>query len=215
MGDQHNANIPAMGDQISADIPYIKDNLEFHKDALERILQTWSDSDNSAQKLDSGVGFNDGTYNYEFPTNQIAAHSVIMLGNSSTIVWMYLNAAPPGWKVTATGKDTVLAVYADSGDYAVEGGNPDDTATWTISGLSHNHQWYKYDDDQGDDDQLYDSAGDLALVGNHAKTSGRHIDTNINPGKAPLDAYTKLDDTQDGGWRPKASVGKLYQLDTA
>ena len=119
MGDQHNANIPAMGDQISADIPDIKENLEFHKDALERILQTWSDSDNSAQKLDSGVGFNDGTYNYEFPTNQIAAHSVIMLGNASTIAWFYLNTAPPGWKALTTGADMVLGISGGSDAYNV------------------------------------------------------------------------------------------------
>ncbi|GAG09648.1 unnamed protein product, partial [marine sediment metagenome] len=69
MADKHNDGVPAMANQISADIPDIKENLEFHKDALERLFETWSDSDNSTGKIDSGVGFTDGTYNYLFPTN--------------------------------------------------------------------------------------------------------------------------------------------------
>ena len=153
MADQHNSNIPAMGNQISADIPDIKENLEFHKDAFERLFETWSDSDNSAAVIDSAVGFSDGTYTYDFPTNPtIAANSIIMLGNSDTVVWMYLNAAPPGWKALSTGADSVLGIAGGSGAYNVNGGNPDSSATWTISGLSaaneqshthsHAHKWY-------------------------------------------------------------------------
>ncbi|NIX02346.1 MAG: hypothetical protein GWN13_29735, partial [Phycisphaerae bacterium] len=44
MADQHNTNIPAMGNQISNDIPDIKENLEFHKDVLQKITGGWSDS---------------------------------------------------------------------------------------------------------------------------------------------------------------------------
>jgi len=142
MADQHNANIPAMGNQISTDIPDIKENLEFHKDAFQVLFETWSDSDNSASKIDTAVGFNDGTYNYEFPTNGVGAHSVIMLGTSDTIVWMYLNAAPPGWKVLATGADTLLAVSGGTAAYNVNGGNGGTGDTWTQP--NHSHLWYNY-----------------------------------------------------------------------
>jgi hypothetical protein len=57
------------------------------------------------------TGFTDGTYDHIIPTNGMA-NAVVMMGNSSTIAWFYLNAAPPGWKVTTTGADTVLAVKA-------------------------------------------------------------------------------------------------------
>jgi hypothetical protein len=174
----------------------------------------------------NAITANNGTYDIAFPTNNMAA-AIYMLGNSDTIVWMYLNVAPPSWKALATGGDMVLGIAGGSGAYSVEGGNPDSAALWAISGLSvpaggsHNHQWYFYDGNAGDHDQLYDVAGNLISVGNHAKTTGRHIDTNINPGTAPLDAYTKKiahshpSVDSDGGWRPAASVGKLFQLDTA
>jgi hypothetical protein len=57
------------------------------------------------------TAFSDGTNAITVPTNGMAA-AVLMLGNSSTIAWFYLNAAPPGWKVLTTGQDTVLGVKA-------------------------------------------------------------------------------------------------------
>jgi hypothetical protein len=117
MADQHNSNIPALSNQVAEDIPDIKENLEHAKDSFERVFKVWSTSagGNASAKFNPAVGFNDGTYNYEFPTNQIAASSVIMLGNASTIAWFYLNTAPPGWKVTTTGKGTVLSVSDTTG----------------------------------------------------------------------------------------------------
>lgn len=52
------------------------------------------------------------SYYASFPTNGVAADAKFMMGLSSTIIWMYLNTAPPGWKVLATGEDTVLGVKA-------------------------------------------------------------------------------------------------------
>jgi hypothetical protein len=55
----------------------------------------------------------DGSANtVKIPTNNPGAASFMLGTADSTIVWMYLNAAPPGWKVTTTGADTVLGVKA-------------------------------------------------------------------------------------------------------
>jgi len=234
MADQHNSNIPAIANQISADIPDIKENLEFHKDAFQRIFETWSDTDNTSSKFNTAPGFNDGTYNYEFPTNGVAGNSVIMLGNSSTVIWMYLNTAPPGWKALSTGADTVLGVSGGSAAYNVNGGNPDSSATWTISGLSgpshthtmgtHNHQWFK---DTGGTNarQSYASNGTATNLTGSA-TSGSNIalnettrlsgdwyTANVDPGDTNSGGTGAV--TSAGSWRAKASVGKLFQLDTA
>ena len=106
------------------------------------------ESDGTAIRLTRGgcaafntLPFNDGTYAITFPTNGMAA-AKIMLGNSSTIIWMYLNTAPPGWKALSTGADMVLAVAGGAAAYNVNGGNPDSVAAWAISGLTadaHTH----------------------------------------------------------------------------
>ena len=41
MADQHNSNIPAVGNQISADIPDIKENLEWHQDVFQKVLNSY------------------------------------------------------------------------------------------------------------------------------------------------------------------------------
>jgi hypothetical protein len=200
MADQHNANIPALINTIASDIPDIKENLEFHKDTFQLLFETWSDTDNSSNVLESAFGWSDGTYTYDFPTNGIAGHAVIMLGNSSTIIWLYLNAAPPGWKALTTGADTVLGVAGGTGDYNVNGGNADSTATWVFA---HTHKWYDHGGGGTDGieqktgtDQTFDSDG----------ATGHDWDPDV-------DSYV-LNSTLDS-WRPSASVGKLFQLDTA
>jgi hypothetical protein len=210
MADQHNSNIPALPNQVAEDIPDIKENLEFHKDALELILQAWSDSDNSSGKLDTTTGFSDGTYNYEFPTNGIDDHSVFMLGDSDTIIWMYLNAAPPGWKVLATGADTVLGVSGGTGDYNVDGGNPDTSATWTQP--NHIHKWYNFV--SGNDDQSYDSSGAGDPLTSSVSGDFGMVIAKATTAKVDADYYTTVAATVNT-WRPSASVGKLFQLDTA
>lgn len=215
MADQWNDNMPAMGNQISADVPDIEENFGHIKSSFTRIFETWSEASggNAAAKFDSATGFSDGTYNYEFPTNPtIAAHSVIMLGNSSTIAWFYLNTAPPGWKVLSTGADTVIAVAGGAQGYNVDGGNVDSVADWTTM-PSHVHQWYNYRD--GDDDQSYDSAGAATEWANAANTDRGILALSASGTKIATDLYTKVVAACTDGWRPKASVGKLFQLDTA
>lgn len=212
-----NNTAPAMGNQVSADIPDITENFAHIKSGLVRIFQTaWSDSDLSAHVLDSGVGFSDGTYTYDFPTNPtIAANSIIMLGNSDTVVWMYLNTAPPGWKALSTGADMVLAVAGGSKAYDVEGGNPDDDATWTISGLSSandscpNHTHTISTDLTGG---AYIATIDLGT--GSATSSALAHDHGGATGSDGADTHNHTI-SQNGNWRPKASVGKLFQLDTA
>ena len=233
MADQHNSNIPALTNQVASDIPDIKENLEFHKDAFQLLFETWSDTDNSSNVIDSALGFSDGTYTYDFPTNGVAGNAVIMCGNSSTIVWMYLNAAPPGWKVTATGKDTVLAVYADSGDYAVAGGSADTSATWTIDGITaanestHTHTGPSHSHTiQNSGTRSSSTLGDYVTVSDgklrtFTTAGGGNIDycvsgtTSAGTGASGPGLEHGHTATSNATWRPKASVGKLYQLDTA
>ena len=234
MADQWNDNIPAMGNQINADLPDIEENMGHMRSSFERIFETWSQASggNSSAKFNSATGFSDGTYNYEFPTNGVAAHSVIMLGTSDTIIWMYLNAAPPGWKVLSTGADTVLAVAGGSGDYNVNGGNPDSTASWEIDGISatggsHNHKWYNHNSGTH---QSYDSSGDAYNLQNTTSPAGNHIplcagddigeDLALYGTTEEVDCWTTNKThthtvASDGSYRPSASVGKLFQLDTA
>lgn len=54
----------------------------------------------------------DGTHKASFPTNGVGADAKFMMGLNTTIIWMYLNVAPPGWKVTSIGEDTILGVKA-------------------------------------------------------------------------------------------------------
>ena len=44
MADQHNDNIPAVGNAIVEDIADIKENLEFHKDCIEKLCTGWSNA---------------------------------------------------------------------------------------------------------------------------------------------------------------------------
>jgi len=227
MADQHNSNIPAVGNQISADIPDIKENLEFHKDAFQVIFQAWSDSDNSSGKIDTTTGFSDGTYNYEFPTNGVAAHSVIMLGNSSTIAWFYINAAPPGWKAyTSEGTDRVLAVSGGSGLYNEDGGT-EAGETWanlkahTHTGPSHNHKFYDYQGASATD-KVYNSGGSAINITGAVNSGYQKIQIGTGSETKPdEDWYTSNNGTGATGAqstsdvRPAAAVGKLWQLDTA
>jgi hypothetical protein len=98
----------------------------------------------------------------------------IMTGNTLTIAWFYLNTAPPGWVVQATGADTVIGVAGGSYSFNVSGGNPDSSATWVITGLTadshahtvsshahaagaHLHPVYDYRD--SDNSAYYDESG--------------------------------------------------------
>jgi hypothetical protein len=221
MADKHNTNIPAMSNQISADIPDIKENLEFHKDAFQVIFQAWSDTDNSAGKFDSTTVFSDGTYTYTIPTNGVAGNAKFMIGDSSTVAWFYLNTAPPGWKALSTGADMVLAISGGSGDYNVNGGNPDTANTWTIDGFgntgnqsaSHTHTVGTSGTtaNRATDGYVIVSGGYLYQTTSGDTTYDRATSTTGN--QSASHAHTAP--TSDATWRPKASVGKLFQLDTA
>jgi len=199
-----NNTSPAVGNQISADIPDILENFQHLKTGFVRIFQTaWSDSDLSAHVCDSAVGWSDGTYTYDFPTNQIAANATIMLGDADTVAWFYLNAAPPGWKVQATGADTVLAISGGSSSYNANGGTAG--GDWTTT---HTHS-----------------------TPNHTHTTGTASanTVTVQSGGAPTETPTSTAHSHSisssGGstsgtanfasHRPSASIGKLFKLDEA
>jgi len=217
-----NNTAPAVGNQIAADIADIAENYAHIKSGLVRIFQdTWSDSDLTDDKIDTTVGFNDGTYNVEFPTNGIAAHSVIMLGNSSTIAWFYLNAAPPGWKVTTTGADTVLSVAGGAAAYNAAGG----TSAGSFSILTANIQAHAHTITHTHYGSI--AVPDAVAAGLRATATDAGVRTNcqdLTTGSGDS-SYGVTGGTNtansgnaggaDGLFRPTASIGKLFQLDTA
>ena len=171
------------------------------------------------------TGLNDGTNNVDIPTNGMAA-AKFMLGDSSTIVWFYLNTAPPGWKVTTTGADTVLGVSDKDvgdggGDYDVEGGNPDTAASWDIDGLSADSHTHTVD--------IWTSNKTGSILSEGSTTRTRFLDdssvaesvsslstTDTAVGKRETTAVGSTQGiSSDSTYRPSASVGRLFQLDTA
>lgn len=220
MADQHNSNIPAIGNTIAADIPDIKENLEFHKDAFQRIFATWSDTDNSAAVFSTTPGFNNGTYAITFPTNAMAA-AKFMLGNSNTIAWFYLNTAPPGWKVYSYGGDTVLAISGGTAGYNVVGGAASSGQTWAPSGLtadSHYHTGPSHTHTGTTSlaaDWAVPSPGRAGSDGDSAAVDHDHTFTTAAGGNDNTGTASATGVTSTGAWRVPASVGKLFQLDTA
>jgi hypothetical protein len=222
MADQFNDSIPSVTNQITEDVADIAESLGFLKDCFQKILgATWSNTDTTGFKLLSTIPFNDGTYNYTIPTQPAAglAHAKFMLGTSSTIIWMYLNTAPPGWKALSTGADNILAIAGGSVAYNVNGGNQDSVAAWDISGLTadaHTHTGPSHTHTGTTDTGLHWSAGTEAGVsGAAANTQHDHAFTTAAGGTGATAAASANTVTSAGTWRPKASVGKLFQLDTA
>jgi len=129
-----------------------------------------------------------GEHSIAFPT-QGMDDAKFMLGNSDTITWFYLNTAPPGWKVLATGADTVLGVAGGSAAYNVNGGNAGGDFDISVANMpAHTHNGII----QGATGTASPGAGTYYGTGASSSTGGG-----------------------DGLYRPKASVGKLFQLDTA
>lgn len=143
-------------------------------------------------QLNSSSGFSTGDYTINFPTTNLSDNMVVMTGNSSTIAWFYNNVAPPGWVIHAVGADTVLAVPSTIGGdtYFSDGGTQ--VGDWSITGPSG---------ETGEainrtNELIYaepDSGGMfIPLFHNHATTGGSSSE-----------------------WRPKASIGRLFILDSA
>jgi hypothetical protein len=185
---------------------------------------------NNASKFNT-LGFHNGSYAIEFPTNQPAA-AKFLVGDGNTIAWFGVNEAPPFWKVyTTLGSDTVLGVAGGSGAFDVNGGQ--EAGSWTISGLSvpsgGDHIQQVYDDRDSDQDgQVYNSSGaavsitKAAASGDPAQLAATHSSDPTSRG-VNVDMHTKLGDgvhthpsiSSDASWRIKAMIGKLYQLDAA
>lgn len=198
----------------------------YSKDVSSKTELHWEDEDGDEVQLTAGgamstaPGFHDGTQAITFPTNGMAA-AKFMLGNSNTIAWFYLNTAPPGWKALSTGADSVLAVSGGTGDYNVNGGNPDASATWTQANHTLTVNEMPTHDHGGatgngaSSGTWWNSDGGAVLNMTDGDGSGDQVASQAN--------HTHPISTQGGGlphnhgssWRPKASVGKLFQLDTA
>jgi len=197
---------------------------------------------NASNRVELGAAINtfqahNGTYTIDFPTNGMAA-AKFMLGNSSTILWMYLNTAPPGWKVTATGADTVLAVSGGAGLYNVNGGTAGGE-TWanlkghTHTGPSHAHAFslaapnHTHTLPTTTSAASYDTGTPVAVVGGKLESSSAGSSTREqasattgNPTATAVSGSITADGTGASGAqstadvRPTASIGKLFQLDT-
>ncbi len=187
------------------------------------------------------AGLNDGTYNIDIPTNGMAA-AKFMLGNSNTIIWMYLNTAPPGWKALATGADTVLGVSGGAQAYNINGGTAG--GTWTQpnhahTGPSHTHPAGTLAGPSHTHPQNTGGVSNLSTPGGNitaASASNTVMQVYTDTAGSGLRMYTGVSaggtgavtgSTNSGGtgatggdatvatYRPSASVGKLFQLDTA
>jgi len=210
-----NNTAPAVGNQITADIPDITENFAHLKSGFVRIFQdTWSDSDLTDDKIDTTVGFNDGTYNYEFPTNNIDAHAKIMIGDANTVLWMYVTAANgcQGWKVQSSGGGNLLAIgyaaaqYDSTNDGSASSGGwarGDCTLTAAQSGVpAHTHTIPGRTTTQ-------DAAAAYVQSVNNAGTS-TNITSAANAAANAASAHNHANT-----WRPTANVGRLYKLDEA
>lgn len=153
-------------------------------------------------------GLNDGTYDIALPTNNMEA-AKFMIGNSSTIIWMYLNTAPPGWKALATGADTVLGVAGGAQAYNVNGGNAG--GTWTQP--NHKHKWYDFISNAAHASWDTDGSPQIFTTSSNAHLGIRVEDDGVDT-IIGQDFWTNENATAVT-WRPSASVGKLFQLDTA
>jgi len=203
-----NTDNPKLGNQIANDIPDIEECLQELHDVITAItngtlgtttaanfrVDVLADGANcgTAPTMTSPVvttGFNDGTYAISWPTNGMAA-AKFMLGNSNTIAWFYLNTAPPGWKVLSTGADTVLAVSGGTAAYNANGGTAGGSFSMSTAQMpAHTHTTgFEYGGTAG--------SGGYAITGDYAINSS-------STGSG------------DGTFRPAASIGKLFQLDTA
>jgi hypothetical protein len=148
--------------------------------------------------LKEGRGYSvAGSHKAYFPYRAaINVNPLIMLGDSNTIVWMYLNAAPPGWAVFAVGQDTVLGVAGGSKSFNVEGGNPDSDASWVITGLGHTHNGTT-------------SNFTLTPIGVNTRGDGNEEIDHTHT------FTTSSNSGSDGTWRPKASIGRMFKLDAS
>jgi hypothetical protein len=129
--------------------------------------------------------FMTSTFYATFPTNGVSSNSIIMTGNTSTIVWFYGNTAPPGWKVVGVG-DYALMTGATGGITS---------GSWTISGLTSvattgNAVW------TGLETPAHAGVSGEAAALEHTHSIGTAI-------------------TSNGTWRPQSYIGKLCLLDTA
>lgn len=155
------------------------------------------------------------TYYATMPSNGVSANAKFMLGDSNTITWLYLNAAPPGWKVLTTGADSVLGVCGGAQAYNVNGGTA--SGTWTQPTHTHVTPAHLH----------YLQAGGVAStknLDNSIVLSNEFLYTTVAGTGA---YYFALNYTESSGggtsgagataatWRPLASMGKLFQLDTA
>ena len=203
----------------------------------------------------------DGTNDISVPTNGMAA-AKFMLGNSSTIAWFYLNTAPPGWKVTATGADSVLGVSGGANAYNANGGTAGGTWTQpththtgpshTHTGPSHNHTGPSHTHTGPSHSHAFAQSGSTAAISTTipivtngsnivavTETAGGSTYNNISDitvaGGTEATGAEGTGVTSSAGtgatgaegtgatsvgataatYRPTASIGKLFQLDTA
>ncbi len=197
------------------------------------------DQDLTKDAYPQHLGLSDGTYNIALPTNNPGA-AKFMLGNSNTIAWFYLNTAPPGWKALSTGADTVLGVSGGSDAFNVNGGNVGGTWTQpnhihadTLAAPAHTHPAGTYIGPNHthpmpsgsfiqrtgtDASQTIEAVPNTTShVYNWSTNAGGNSAITGSSGAASATALTGSvgNGATAATYRPSASVGKLFQLDTA
>lgn len=169
------------------------------------------DQDLSVDANPQFAGLNDGTYDIDIPTNGMAA-AKFMLGDSNTIIWFYLNAAPPGWKVLATGADSTLAISGGTGAWNINGGNIAGTAFDDLEAHTHTYTDVVTHVHPAEHGNFVTTDGGTKNVPGGA-TFGISDSYTGAPAGAVATGTTDASNITEA--RPTAAVGKLFQLDTA
>ena len=177
----------------------------------------------------------DGSHKAAFPTNGVGADAKIMTGDSNTILWMYLNTAPPGWKVVSGVSDVNLAVAGGADAYNVDGGNVAGESyanlkAHTHSTPAHTHPAHKHkiiEMHTNLADEVYDSGGSQVDVSSRPPPNAKHfviLDDNINFKAVNADIYSQPVASTSGGSgtsgaqstadvRPAAALGTMQYMD--
>lgn len=228
MADIKISNLGSLTSPASDDLMVIVDDSETLAEKTKKI--SWANI--RAALTGQGAQYTtSGAYYATFPTNSITANARVMLGDTNTVAWFYLNAAPPGWKVQPAGGDAVLAVSGGSGPYNVNGGNVDSLSSWQISGLTmaHTHTGGAHTHDAGslNVDTYHRHIYGTILGAEAALSRGQYYTDYQGSTTKPVtgqtasggDVTTSAASTStvvsNGTWRPHAYVGKLFKLDQA
>lgn len=222
------SQLGAVTTPASADLMIIVDDSEASVEQTKQI--TWANI-KAALTGASAQYTTTGSYYAVMPSNSVAANARVMLGDTNTVCWFYVNTAPPGWKVAPTlAGDRVLSVSGGTESYNINGGNAG--GTWTVAGLSMAHTHTGPSHTHTVSGQTVDTSHTHGVGAEGGANTGFQKGAfHTDDGGSATDAVSAVSTGAEGtgntgaastsavastaAWRPAAYVGKLFQLDLA